>query len=252
MCTARFLPGVWALLGVDALTFKSCSFRLRNCQLGRTTNHTSSARNISPPRISLTKCAAKLENGGQARIHQRRRSGEPTLHSARRHHPGHQGHDGRSSGGVHQRLPAVDAGSPRDLAAADVGDPRWTERRRRVARQGEPPPAASLISIASSSKGDRLRGAFNGQISLEVMLLGGISDDDASVDAIARLAGTHPARQGADQQRMPPSGGNLCPAHPRRPAAGNPENISLGCPARSRSSRTSDDMAHTAFRTQIT
>ena len=35
------------------------------------------------------------------------------------------------------------------------------------------------------------RGAFNGQIWLEVMLLGGISDDDASVDAIARLCDQH-------------------------------------------------------------
>ena len=49
-------------------------------------------------------------------------------------------------------------------------------------------PAASLDFDRIVEGLIAFRDAFNGQIWLEVMLLGGISDDDASVDAIARLA----------------------------------------------------------------
>ena len=40
-------------LGVDALTFKSCSFDCVYCQLGRTTNHTIERMQYTPPAYIL-------------------------------------------------------------------------------------------------------------------------------------------------------------------------------------------------------
>lgn len=127
-------------LGVDALTFKSCSFDCVYCQLGRTTNHTIERKEYIPTADILDEVRRKLENGDKPEYISFAGSGEPhAALRARRHHPGHQGHDRCSGGGVHQRLPAVDAGSPRRPRRRRCGDPLVGRRRRRVARQGEPP-----------------------------------------------------------------------------------------------------------------
>lgn len=50
-------------LGVDALTFKSCSFDCVYCQLGRTTNHTIERKEYIPTADILDEVRRKLENG---------------------------------------------------------------------------------------------------------------------------------------------------------------------------------------------
>ena len=47
-------------LGVDALTFKSCSFDCVYCQLGRTTNHTVERREYVPTAEILDELRRKL------------------------------------------------------------------------------------------------------------------------------------------------------------------------------------------------
>lgn len=175
-------------LGVDALTFKSCSFDCVYCQLGRTTNHTIERKEYIPTADILDEVRRKLENGDKPEYISFAGSGEPTLHSG-------LGDIIRGikamtdvpvvvfTNGSLLWMPEVRA----DLAAADVvipsldgGDAALLDKVNR--------PAASLDFDRIVEGLIAFRGAFNGQIWLEVMLLGGISDDDASVDAIARLA----------------------------------------------------------------
>ena len=176
-------------LGVDALTFKSCSFDCVYCQLGRTTNHTIERKEYIPTADILDEVRRKLENGDKPEYISFAGSGEPTLHSG-------LGDIIRGikamtdvpvvvfTNGSLLWMPEVRA----DLAAADVvipsldgGDAALLDKVNR--------PAASLDFDRIVEGLIAFRGAFNGQIWLEVMLLGGISDDDASVDAIARVEG---------------------------------------------------------------
>lgn len=113
-------------------------------------------------------------------------------------------------------------------------------------------PAASLDFDRIVEGLIAFRGAFNGQIWLEVMLLGGISDDDASVDAIARLRERIRPRTRcrstayAALRRKP----RPCPVPAarlleiRKHFAGVPGTVEI-------IAEHLDDMAHTAFRTQI-
>ena len=68
-------------LGVDALTFKSCSFDCVYCQLGRTTNHTIERKEYIPTADILDEVRRKLENGDKPEYISFAGSGEPTLHS---------------------------------------------------------------------------------------------------------------------------------------------------------------------------
>lgn len=224
-------------LGVDALTFKSCSFDCVYCQLGRTTNHTIERKEYIPTADILDEVRRKLENGDKPEYISFAGSGEPTLHSG-------LGDIIRGikamtdvpvvvfTNGSLLWMPEVRA----DLAAADVvipsldgGDAALLDKVNR--------PAASLDFDRIVEGLIAFRGAFNGQIWLEVMLLGGISDDDASVDAIARLAERiRPDKVQINSVCRPPAETYALPV-PGRPAAGNPKTFQLGCPARSRSSR---------------
>lgn len=127
-------------LGVDALTFKSCSFDCVYCQLGRTTNHTIERKEYIPTADILDEVRRKLENGDKPEYISFAGSGEPTLHSGL----------GDIIRGIKAMTdvpvvvftngsPAVDAGSPRRPRRRRCGDPLVGRRRRRVARQGEPP-----------------------------------------------------------------------------------------------------------------
>ena len=223
-------------LGVDALTFKSCSFDCVYCQLGRTTNHTIERKEYIPTADILDEVRRKLENGDKPEYISFAGSGEPTLHSG-------LGDIIRGikamtdvpvvvfTNGSLLWMPEVRA----DLAAADVmipsldgGDAALLDKVNR--------PAASLDFDRIVEGLIAFRGAFNGQIWLEVMLLGGISDDDASVDAIARLAERiRPDKVQINSVCRPRRKPMPCPFPP--PGCWKSESISPGCPARSRSSR---------------
>ena len=112
-------------------------------------------------------------------------------------------------------------------------------------------PAASLDFDRIVEGLIAFRGAFNGQIWLEVMLLGGISDDDASVDAIARLAERiRPDKVQINSVCRPPAETYALPVPAarlleiRKHFAGVPGTVEI-------IAEHLDDMAHTAFRTQI-
>ena len=228
-------------LGVDALTFKSCSFDCVYCQLGRTTNHTAERKEYIPTAEILDEVRRKLENGDRPEYISFAGSGEPTLHS------------GLGditvvvfTNGSLLWMPEVRA----DLAAADVvipsldgGDAALLDKVNR--------PVATLDFNRIVEGLIAFREGFKGQIWLEVMLLGGMSDDDASVDAIARLAErirpdkvqiNSVCRPPAETYALPVPAARLLEIRER--FAGVPGTVEI-------IAEHLDDMAHTAFRTQI-
>lgn len=236
-------------LGVDALTFKSCSFDCVYCQLGRTTNHTVERREYVPTAEILDELRRKLEENDRPEYISFAGSGEPTLHSG-------LGEIIRgikamtdvpvvvfTNGGLLWR-PEVRA----DLRAADVvipsldgGDAALLDKVNR------PEPSLSFDRIVEGLIA--FRDEFPGQLWLEVMLLGGVSDDDASVDAIARIAErirpdkvqiNSVCRPPAESWALPVSASRLLEIQKRFPLP-HVEIIAEHL----------DDMAHTAFRTQI-
>ena len=120
-------PASGPFSGVDALTFKSCSFDCVYCQLGRTTNHTIERKEYIPTADILDEVRRKLENGDKPEYISFAGSGEPTLHSG-------LGDIIRGikamtdvPGGSSPTAPCCGCRSPPDLAAADVVIPCWTE-----------------------------------------------------------------------------------------------------------------------------
>ncbi|MFR7887931.1 MAG: radical SAM protein, partial [Bilophila wadsworthia] len=199
----------------------------------------------------LDEVRRKLENGDKPEYISFAGSGEPTLHSG-------LGDIIRGikamtdvpvvvfTNGSLLWMPEVRA----DLAAADVvipsldgGDAALLDKVNR--------PAASLDFDRIVEGLIAFRGAFNGQIWLEVMLLGGISDDDASVDAIARLAERiRPDKVQINSVCRPPAETYALPVPAarlleiRKHFTGVPGTVEI-------IAEHLDDMAHTAFRTQI-
>lgn len=235
-------------LGVDALTFKTCSFDCVYCQLGRTTDHTLERKEYVPTAEILDEVRRKLENGDKPDYVSFAGSGEPTLHAGL----------GKIIRGIKAltEVPVVvfTNGSllwrpdvRDDLLAADVvipsldgGDAALLEKVNR------PHPDLSFERIVEGLCA--FRDAFKGQIWLEVMLLGGVSDDDASVDAVARLAArvrpdkiqiNSVCRPPAESWALPVASARLMEIQRRFP--GPVEIIAEHL----------DDMAHTAFRARI-
>ncbi|WP_303238228.1 radical SAM protein [uncultured Bilophila sp.] len=236
-------------LGVDALTFKSCSFDCVYCQLGRTTNHTVERREYVPTAEILDELRRKLAENDRPEYISFAGSGEPTLHSGL----------GEIIRGIKAMTdvpvvvftngsllwkPEVRA----DLRAADVvipsldgGDAALLDKVNR------PEPSLSFDRIVEGLVA--FRDEFPGRLWLEVMLLGGVSDDDASVDAIARIAErirpdkvqiNSVCRPPAESWALPVSASRLLEIRERF-ALPNVEIIAEHL----------DDMAHTTFRTQI-
>lgn len=235
-------------LGVDAITFKSCPFDCVYCQLGRTTSHTLERREYVPAAEILDEVRRKLENGDKPQYVSFAGSGEPTLHSGL----------GAIIRGIKAMtdVPVVvfTNGSllwrpdvRDDLLAADVvipsldgGDAALLEKVNR------PHPDLDFDRIVEGLVA--FRDAFKGQIWLEVMLLGGVSDDDAAVDAIARHAArirpdkiqiNSVCRPPAEAWALPVAAPRLLEIQARFP--GTVEIIAEHL----------DDMAHAAFRTRI-
>ena len=216
-------------LGVDALTFKSCSFDCVYCQLGRTTNHTIERKEYIPTADILDEVRRKLENGDKPEYISFAGTGAPTLHSG--------------LGDIIRGIKAMTDVPDVVIPSLDGGDAALLDKVNR--------PAASLDFDRIVEGLIAFRGAFNGQIWLEVMLLGGISDDDASVDAIARLAERiRPDKVQINSVCRPPAETYALPVPAarlleiRKHFAGVPGTVEI-------IAEHLDDMAHTAFRTQI-
>ena len=235
-------------LGVDAITFKSCPFDCVYCQLGRTTNCTLERREYVPTAEILDEVRRKLDTGDIPQYVSFAGSGEPTLHSGL----------GEIIRGIKAMtdVPVVvfTNGSllwrpdvRDDLLAADVVIPSLDAGGAALLEKvNRPHPDLSFERIVEGIAA--FRDAFKGQIWLEVMLLGGVSDDDAAVGAIAR----HTARIRPDKVQInsvcrPPAEAWARPVDARRLLEiqrrfpGTVEIIAEHL----------DDMAHAAFRTQI-
>lgn len=175
-------------LGVDVLPFKTCSFDCLYCQLGHTTNLTQERKAYVPTADVIAELRQALSGPDRPDFVSFAGSGEPTLHS-----------------GLGEMIRAIKAitdvpvaiftnGSllwmpevQRDLADADVvipsldaGDPALLER------VNHPVSGLAFSSIIDGLLG--FRDVFRGRIWLEILLVGGISDDDAAVDRIAELS----------------------------------------------------------------
>lgn len=239
-------------LGVDGLTFKTCSFDCVYCQLGHTTAHTIERKEYVPTAAILEEIRRKLTNGDRPDYISFAGSGEPTLHAGL----------GDIIRGIKSMsdVPVVVftngsllwmPGVREDLAQADVvipsldgGDAALLDKVNRY--------AAPLTFDQILDGLYHFRDEYAGQIWLEVMLLGGISDHDAAVDAIA----AHAVRIRPDKVQI----NSVCrpPAESwARPVAG-PRLLEirqrfasvLSCPVEIIAEHL-DDMAHASFRTQI-
>lgn len=238
-------------LGVDALTFKTCSFDCVYCQLGHTTHHTVERKEYVPVAEILDEVRRKLADDTPQYI-SFAGSGEPTLHSRLgdiiRHIK------------IMTDVPVVvitngsllwrpDVRS--DLAAADVVIPSLDGgTAAQLAQVNAPEASLDFQTIVDGIA--RFRKEFHGQIWLEIMLLGGVNDDDASIDALSRLVGKiHPDKVQLNSVCRPPADRSARPVPADRLRIIR-ERMATAVPCEVEIIATHlDDAAHASFREQV-
>ena len=238
-------------LGVDALTFKTCSFDCLYCQLGHTTNHTLERREYVPTAEILDELRRKLHNGDRPEYISFAGSGEPTLHS-----------------GLGEIIRGIKAMTDVPVVVFTNGSLLWMpEVRADLAEADVVIPSldggdAALLDKVNCPVADldfnrileglmAFRAEFKGRIWLEIMLLGGMSDDDASVDTLARLAAQiRPDKVQINSVCRPPADARALPVPAARLLEIQQHFALVPVPVEIIAEHL-DDMAHTAFRTQI-
>ncbi len=238
-------------LGVDALTFKTCSFDCLYCQLGHTTNHTLERREYVPTAEILDELRRKLHNGDRPEYISFAGSGEPTLHS-----------------GLGEIIRGIKAMTDVPVVVFTNGSLLWMpEVRADLAEADVVIPSldggdAALLDKVNCPVADldfnrileglmAFRAEFKGRIWLEIMLLGGMSDDDASVDTLARLAAQiRPDKVQINSVCRPPADASALPVPAARLLEIQQHFALVPVPVEIIAEHL-DDMAHTAFRTQI-
>ena len=173
-------------LGVDIIPFKTCTLDCVYCQLGSTGRSTVRRRSWYPPEAILAQIKEAIDSGQRIDVITFSGSGEPTL--------------SRDLGFLIRSIKKM-TGIPvavltngtllgrrdvrRDLAAADVVGPSLdavpAALFRRVNR-----PHASLDNRKVIDGLVRFRDEFAGEIRLEVMLVKGVNDSPAAIEAIKR------------------------------------------------------------------
>ena len=239
-------------LGVDGLTFKTCSVDCVYCQLGHTTTHTIQRREYVPTAAILDEIRRKLATGDRPDYISFAGSGEPTLHAG-------LGDIIRGIKAMSDVPVAVFTNGSllwmpevcEDLAQADVVIPSLdggdAALLNRVNRYVAPLTFEQILDGLYA-----FRDHYAGQIWLEVMLLGGISDGNDAVDAIAAHAvRIRPHKVQVNSVCRPPaeSWARPVPA-PRLLEIRQRLAAALPCPVEIIAEHL-DDMAHTTFRTQI-
>ncbi len=175
-------------LGIDLIPFKICSYDCLYCQLGRTTHRTLERRPYVPVDGIPGQVAEALAAGASPDWIALAGSGEPTLHDG-------IGSVIRAIGGVTDVPVAVITNGSllwrpdvrADLARARLVIPSLdagSERTfRRVNRPAPDLPFDRMVEgLVAFSRG------FEGAIWLEVLLVGGVTDTEDEVRAIARIA----------------------------------------------------------------
>lgn len=174
-------------LGVDLVPHKTCSYDCIYCQLGHTQRTTCERAAYVPAATVLFEVSQVLESGGHIDYVTLSGAGEPTLHAD----------IGGILAGIRAmtRIPVAlltngsllwdedlqNALLPLDLVAPslDAGTPDT------FARVNHAHPAISFRLMVDGLA--RFRERFSGQYWLEVMLLDGINDGDAEVEAMAAI-----------------------------------------------------------------
>ncbi len=172
-------------LGVDLVPFKTCTLDCVYCQLGSTGETTSRREEYAPIAEVLAELEEKLAEGGRIDWITLSGSGEPTLNSW----------IGRLiprikkitpipvavlTNGTLLNLPEVRAA----LAAADLVVPSLDAGTEDVFQKiNRPHPGFTLDGLTSGIA--RFTAGFSGRVWLEVMLLPGVNDSPAELEAIA-------------------------------------------------------------------
>ncbi|MCX6573011.1 MAG: radical SAM protein [Candidatus Aminicenantes bacterium] len=173
-------------LGVDIIPFKTCTLDCVYCQLGSTGRSTVRRRSWCPPEAILAQIKEAIDSGQRIDVITFSGSGEPTL--------------SRDLGFLIRSIKKM-TGIPvavltngtllgrrdvrRDLAAADVVGPSLdavpAALFRRVNR-----PHASLDNRKVIDGLVRFRDEFAGEIRLEIMLVKGVNDSPAAIEAVKK------------------------------------------------------------------
>lgn len=175
-------------LGVDLVPFKTCTYDCIYCQLGRTTNKTVERREYVPTDAVLSEVRQKLDEGVRPDYITISGSGEPTLHS-----------------GIGEVIAGIKDLTDVPVAVLTNGSLLWQADLAQELKQAD-------LLIPSLDAGDaklfahvnrphesisfdgmirglvELRRRFEGEIWVEVLLLGGITAIDAEVLKIKAIA----------------------------------------------------------------
>jgi wyosine [tRNA(Phe)-imidazoG37] synthetase (radical SAM superfamily) len=202
-------------LGVDILPFKTCTLDCVYCQLGRTGRTSVRRRSFFPPRDILAQIREALASGQRIDVITFSGSGEPTL--------------SRDLGALIRaiqkmtRIPVAvltngtllgRADVRRDLAAADIVVPSLDAVPVRLFRKvNRPHPALDNRRIIEGLV--RFRDGFRGQLRLEIMLVKGVNDSPAAIEALRKaVARIRPDRIELNTVVRPPADRGVRPLSP--------------------------------------
>ena len=195
-------------LGVDPIPFKTCNYNCVYCQLGRTTPITNERRDFFPRAEILAQMQDALERHGSGEIDYLTfvGQGEPTLCAS-------LGWLIRQAKALTDVPVAVLTNGAilfqpevrEELAAADLVMPTLDAANQATFRQiNRPWPRFRIAEIIEGMAA--FRGMFTGQLWMEVMLVKGLNDDEATLlgirDALARI---HPDRVQINVPIRPPA-----------------------------------------------
>ena len=203
-------------LGVDIIPFKTCTLDCIYCQLGSTRKTVSRRGSWFPPGEILAQIKEAVESGQQIDVITFSGSGEPTLNRD----------IGRIIRAIKKmtRIPVTVLTNGtlltrkevrRDLAAADIVVPSLDAAHGSLFRRvNRPNRALDLKRIIDGLV--RFRKEFRGEIWLEVMLIKGVNDSPAHIEALRRAANRiRPDRIQLNTVVRPPADVKAKPLSPR-------------------------------------
>jgi wyosine [tRNA(Phe)-imidazoG37] synthetase (radical SAM superfamily) len=179
-------------LGVDPMPTKRCCFDCVYCQAGRTTELCATPAPGVPPEVILEQVAQALQRGPTPGVITFAGQGEPTLHSGLAHIV--RGLRGLTTlplllitnGGLLWQDPVLEAALLFDLVAPSLDG----GCERTLGRVNRPEGTLDFQRVVGGLR--RLAQVHPGQVLLEVMLVRGLNDDDASLAELAALLATLP------------------------------------------------------------
>lgn len=217
-------------LGVDPIPPKTCTFDCIYCEVGRTTHHTIARADYVPPEDILAEIEEFFASGGQADYVTFSGSGEPTL--------------SRAIGALIReckrrfRVPVAvitngsllaDPAVREDLAEADLVIPSLDSAREETFRAvNRPLPGITVDTVIEGLV--EFTKAFKGRVWLEVLLVDGVNDSPADIEALAEaVARIRPERVQLNTVIRPPAESFARPVS-RKALESAAERLSKACP----------------------